>query len=272
MPISNKESTKTKEAFNSQAGIFDALYDNDIIVRYKRSRVYAHVKKFMHEGSSILELNAGTGNDAIYFATQGHSVHATDVSENMQEVFNSKIANAGLQHKITHEICDFIALENLHNKGPYDYIFSNFAGLNCTDRLDKVLSEIKTLLVPGGKITMVIMPSFCLWEFLQIFKGNFKTALRRFSGKKGTQAHIEGVNFQCWYYHASYIKKRLKEDFEVLAHEALCVCVPPSYMQNFPVRFPRIYKFLQFAESVLKTYWPWKNIGDYYIITLQKRK
>ncbi|MFN3939122.1 MAG: hypothetical protein ACK4IY_00960, partial [Chitinophagales bacterium] len=80
------------------------------------------------------------------------------------------------------------------------------------------------------------------------------------------------VYFQCWYYNASYIKKILRSDFNVLSQEALCVCVPPSYMQNFPVKYPRIYRFLLRSESVLKTMWPWKNMGDYYILTLQSRE
>ena len=53
-------------------------------------------------------------------------------------------------------------------KGPYDMIFSNFAGLNCTGELDKVLASFSSLLKPKGIVTLVLLPGFCLWEFLLI--------------------------------------------------------------------------------------------------------
>ena len=34
---------------------------------------------------SILELNAGTGTDAVWFAERGYRVHATDIAEGMQD-------------------------------------------------------------------------------------------------------------------------------------------------------------------------------------------
>ena len=64
-----------------------------------------------------------------------------------------------------------------------------FAGLNCTDELGKVLDSFNDLLKPGGRVTLVILPKFCLWEFLLIFKGKFRTAFRRVfssNGKSGT--------------------------------------------------------------------------------------
>ena len=58
------------------------------------------------------------------------------------------------------------SLQTLKNKGPYDCIFSNFAGLNCTDKLDQVLAGFDELLKPGGMVVLVILPRFCLWESL----------------------------------------------------------------------------------------------------------
>ncbi|MFN3940669.1 MAG: class I SAM-dependent methyltransferase, partial [Chitinophagales bacterium] len=99
MHKSNQNQKKTTQAFNTQAGKFDAIYDSDIIVEYKRHRVRSHLEKFISHGSKILELNAGTGNDAIYFAQQGHWVHATDIAENMQQILIQKVARAQLQNR-----------------------------------------------------------------------------------------------------------------------------------------------------------------------------
>src|SRR5688572_3095681 len=168
-------------AFNKQAVLFDDLYSRDTIIQYKRKRVRDHVLNWLHPNSHILELNAGTGDDAIYFAKKGHSIHATDFSILMQNLVAEKAKQQNLQKNISCELRSFTDLDNLTDKGPYDMIFSNFAGLNCTNRLENVLQSLDRLLKPGGIVTMVILPKFCLWEFLLLFKGKFKTAFRRFS-------------------------------------------------------------------------------------------
>lgn len=259
------------EAFSKQAPLFDELYAGDIIIQYKRKRVRDHVLKYLPGGSHILELNAGTGDDAIFFAQQGHRVHATDISVIMQAMLKEKVRLHDLQDRITNESCSFTSLDHLLDRGPYDLIFSNFAGLNCTDELPKVLHSFERLLKPGGLVTLVILPKFCLWETIMLFKGKFKTAFRRFSGSKGAKARVEGEFFRCWYYNPSFIKKELSETFEVLSVEGLCTVVPPSYIEKFGEKYPRAFEYLKKKEDKWKSRWPWKVIGDYYIITLKRK-
>jgi hypothetical protein len=59
------------KAFSKQSVLFDGIYSGDTIIQYKRDRVRAHVKRFLQPASHILELNAGTGEDAIFFAGEG---------------------------------------------------------------------------------------------------------------------------------------------------------------------------------------------------------
>jgi len=258
-------------AFSKQAPVFDAIYCRDTIIQYKRKRVREHVMRFLQPRSHILELNAGTGDDAVYFAQQGHMIHATDISAVMQDILVKKVRHAQVANKITQEICSFTELENLRQPGPYDFIFSNFAGLNCTPDLEKVLCSFTFLVKPGGLVTLVVLPRFCLWEFMLLFKGKIKTAFRRFSGRKGTKAHIEGEYFRCWYYDPSFIQKHLKNSFDTVSVEGLCTLVAPSYMENFTEKHPKLYRYLKKREDKWKASWPWKNVGDYYIITLRKK-
>ncbi len=258
-------------AFDRQSVLFDKLYGQDTIVQYKRARVREHVTKFLKPNSSLLELNAGTGEDAIYFALQGHHVHATDISEGMQQTLVKKVKYLGLNDHVSTELCSFNSLDSLKDKGPYDLIFSNFAGLNCTDDLERVLLSLPKLSKPGGVVTLVLLPPFCLWETLMMFRGKFKTAFRRFSADHGSQSHIEGVYFTCWYYNPSYITRSLRKYFDVQRIEGLCTIVPPSYVNGFAQKHPVIYKFLKQKEDKWKAMWPWKYIGDYYIISLIKK-
>lgn len=269
-PETNEEAAA--RAFTAQSVIFDEQYHSNTIIRYKRQRVRAHVEQHFAGAGHILELNAGTGEDAIYFAEQGHRVHATDVSVGMLETLEKKVNLQGLSASITNELCSFTALDQLKNYGPYDLIFSNFAGLNCTGQLNKVLSSFSSLLKPGGMVTLVLLPGFCLWESLLVFKGKFKTAFRRFFAQRGRSAHVEGEYFTCWYYDPSYITDALKDSFDLIAIEGLCTIVPPSYIENFAEKHPVLYKTLTRQEDRLKSKWPWKYMGDYYIITLKKKQ
>jgi len=269
--VSHINETNAAEAFSGQSVIFDDLYNHDTIIQYKRERVRNHVLRYLPENSHILELNSGTGEDAIFFASKGHHVHATDISQGMRERLVQKVRGKETDDLITNELCSYTALDQLKNKGPYDLIFSNFAGLNCTDELDKVLKSLPGLLKANEVVTLVILPKFCLWETLLLFKGKFKTAFRRFFSANGRTAHVEGHYFKCWYYNPSYITKRLADQFNVLSIEGLCTIVPPSYMEGFAEKHPSTFTLLKKWEDRLKSSWPWKNIGDYYIISLRKK-
>lgn len=269
--IQHSNELLAEKAFGRQAAIFDTIYSDNTIVNYKRQRVRNHVLHFLKPGSNILELNSGTGEDALFFARHGHRIHATDISIEMQNQLKNKVQAAGLENMVSNELCSYAQLNQLKDKGPYDLIFSNFAGLNCTGELDKVLLSLSSLLKSDGMITMSILPKFCLWETLLLFKGKFKTAFRRFFSKNGRKAHLEGVYFDCYYYNPSYVIKALKNDFNVVSIEGLCTIVPPSYIEHFAEKYPSTYRKLRQLEDRLKASWPWRNIGDYYIISLRKK-
>ena len=259
-------------AFNAQAPGFDQQYNSDLIIRYKRQRVYAHLLHYLQPNSRILELNAGTGEDAIFLAGLGHTVHATDISHVMQEKLQEKVTQHNLGNAITRELCSYTMLTSLKNKGPYDCIFSNFAGLNCTNNLEEVFAPFQQLLKPGGIVVLVMLPRFCLWELLMVFKGKFRTATRRFFAKRGRKAFINGLPFTCWYHSPRFVSALMKEDFDLIDREGLCTIVPPSYIEKFGEKYPRLFKFLCKKEDRLKKSWPWKNMGDYYIITFRKKR
>jgi ubiquinone/menaquinone biosynthesis C-methylase UbiE len=268
------------KAFSKQSLVFDEYDDRNAIIQYKRQRVREHVLRYMPvsggagDGSgrgSILELNSGTGRDAIFFADQGYRVHATDIAEGMQLQLKEKVQWLGLTDKVSAELCSFNSLDQLQKKGPYDLIFSNFAGLNCTNKLDQVLQSFSPLVKPGGQVTLVILPGFSLWETLLVFRGKFRTAFRRFFSGRGTKSHVEGVYFKCWYYSPSYVIRHLSADFDLLGLEGLCTIVPPSYIENFAEKRPALYRRLCRMEDKWKGRWPWRSIGDYYIISFRKR-
>jgi ubiquinone/menaquinone biosynthesis C-methylase UbiE len=260
---------KAEKAFDNQSVVFDSLYKGNDIIEYKRQRVRQHIVNYLQNESNILELNCGTGEDALFFASLGHRVHATDISEGMLSILSQKMERNNEKLSISFEKCSYNNLVELTNKGPYDFIFSNFGGLNCTGQLQEVLKMVDSLLKPGGTVCLVIISKFCFWETLLLLRGKFKTAFRRFFASKGRKAHIEGVYFNCWYYSPSFIQKNLK-GYKLIDLEGLCTIVPPSYIDGFNLKYPRLFNYLKKKEDTYKRSWPWRVTGDYFIISLQK--
>ena len=262
--------TYAAAAFSKQSIVFDQLYGDDEIIRYKRERVRAHMLRLLSSSGKLLELNCGTGEDALFFAQNGFSVHATDISEAMLEVVNAKLSLLG-DLRVGTEQCSFTQLDQLREQGPFDAVYSNFGGLNCTGELASVLGSLKPLVRPGGTVTLVIISPFCLWETLLFFKGKFTTAFRRFFSGSGRRAHVEGVYFNCWYYTPRFVRKQMGDAFEEISTEGLCSLVPPSYIDGFAKKYPGLFRFLRKKEDRLKCAWPWKAMGDYFIISFKRK-
>src|ERR1044071_2231940 len=173
-----QDSDAVNRAFSAQSTHYDEDDKANRVITDLRLQVYRHVSRFMKPKSRILELNAGTGIDACYFVSQGHSVLATDFSDGMVSEFKRKKIDG---RQLSYENLDQLKGER------FDYIFSNFGGLNCIDDLARVTRHLPGLLKSGGFVTWVIMPKVCPWEIMSLHR----TAFRRLK-KDGVVAHIEG--------------------------------------------------------------------------------
>jgi len=263
MPDTVIQQENVSAAFSKQSMVFDDLDKANPIINWMRNKVRQHVLLFWKPGETILELNAGTGLDALYFSEKGFYLHATDNADGMVAEIRKKAND-----KITAERCSFLELDKLR-KQEFDHIFSNFGGLNCTDKLDEVIKSFSALLKPGGTATLVIMPPVCPWEMAVALKGNFKLAFRRLK-KGGASSNLEGVSFTSFYYSPKTVIKMFGEEYTTLAIEGLASIVPPPYKENFPTKYPRVFKALTSLENSLANAWPFYAWADHFIITMQK--
>jgi len=258
----------TAQAFGKQSAVFDEIDEQNKLLVWMRNRVHQEVMDHISRGAHLLELNCGSGIDALFFAQQGIQLTATDNALGMLDQLNEKIAASSVQN-IRTVLCSFNHLSDLGTAEKYDYIFSNFGGLNCTDRLDLVLDQMDLLLKPGGRFTLVIMPRICPWELLLVFKGYFKTALRRLK-KGGVSARVEGVYFNCYYYTPDYLIQHLNKRYNVLSLKSLGLAIPPPYIQHFVEKYPRLFRFLERWENKWCSRKPFNQWGDHFMITMQK--
>lgn len=252
-------------AFTKQSVVFDKIEEENIILKIMRKKIRDHVLSFLNPEDKILELNAGTGLDAIFFAQKGFKIHAIDISEGMISELEKKVSLNNLQNKISYEKLSFTNLEQIKNK-KFDYIFSNFGGLNCIDDLRKVTKYFSSILNKNGKVTFVIMPKICPWEIALLLKGNFKAALRRFRSKK-LNAEIEGIKFTSYYHSPKKVMDSLGKDFNIIKLAGLNFLIPPPYMKNFPKYFPRLFNFLNHLEVKVSHLFPFNRAADHFVLT-----
>ncbi|RYE20939.1 MAG: class I SAM-dependent methyltransferase [Sphingobacteriales bacterium] len=257
------------EAFSRQSPIFDDVYENNGITLWMRNRVRHEVLQTIKPGSRMLELNCGTGIDSVFFAKQGFDVLATDNAPGMLQKLDNKIQTLNLQDKLSARRISFNNLEELAGDR-FDYVFSNFGGLNCTDNLEKVLNDVDALLNKGGYFSFAIMPTICPWELLMMFKGYFKTAFRRFKSG-GTPAHLEGVHFDCYYHNPGKVMRTLGNRYELVSLKGLAIAVPPPFIEYFIEHHPKLFKTLEKIDNALWDKYPFNHTCDHYLITMQKK-
>ncbi len=260
--------TLVSKAFSAQSGIFDRINVENKLTDHLRDIYRAEVDAQIKPGSTVLELNCGTGIDSLYFAAQGHYLLATDNAEGMLEQLRVKVLEQRVEDHIEVQRCSFSELDRLGDR-KFDYIISNFGGLNCTDDLNQVLQQFRDRLNDGGKATLVIMPKVTPWELIMALKGDFKTAFRRF--RKHTPARVEGVYFSCYYYNPGYVIRALHKDFRTLTVKGIYITVPPEFYQGFVERYPKLYRLLSAVDKRISNWFPFNRCCDHYMITLEKK-
>jgi ubiquinone/menaquinone biosynthesis C-methylase UbiE len=255
------------EAFSRTAEKYDSFAEDHPHLTRMRNKVYAHVTRHIPHGARILELNAGTGTDAVQLAQRGYTVHATDIAPGMLNRLREKVDRLGLHDRVTMEERSFLSLADVRG-APFDAVFSDLGGLNCIPDLTPVIQQLPKLLKPGGVVTWVLMPHVCLWEMAEVFRGNFSLAVRRFSRGK-VRADLEGLKFDVYYFSPRRALGWFGNDFELLALEGLSVITPTAESKNLAKAYPDLYRALSWLDDKLSPHWPWNGWGDFYMLTMK---
>lgn len=260
-----QNSIQVSNAFTRQSVHFDELYQSNPMVEYMRKRVYNHVLKY-HKPGKMLELNAGTGTDAIFFNSKGFEVYATDNAPGMIDTLKNKLSQ---DTKIYPFLCNYENIEQMQEYAPFDSIYSNFGGLNCTPNLIEVLKKCLNLLHKNGKMTIVIMPKHYPWEWLELLTLKPKIAFRRYKKQNNTQ--LENIHFTTHYYQPRSIIQPLQDQIKVLSWEGLCSICPPSYKQKLIKYMPFLWKTLALIENKISSWRGIRSYADYVILTFEKK-
>jgi len=255
---------EVNKAFTKQSIIYDRYEENNKILTWMRKQVRNGALSFLKNNDTILELNSGTGTDAVFFAKKGFKVLATDLSDGMVGQINRKVKLENLSAQIEVMQHSYTDLNQIHNR-KFDFIFSNFGGLNCVADLNLVTKHFPSVLKNNGIVCLVIMPPVCPWEIIQLLRGKIKFAFRRFN-KSGLPANIEGVSFYTYYFSHREIMCALGQNFKLLKLMSLGVFTPIPQMEVFQNKFPRLLRLLNSLDEKTSGYFPFNRIGDHIIV------
>ncbi len=253
--------------FSRKAESYDARLRDHPVDGWARGVVRAIVLRNLRPGEAILEINAGTGADAAFFAERGFRVHATDVAEGMVERIREKVAAAGSPEGFTAEVRSFTDLGGVPG-APYDAVLSNFGGLNCTDRLAEVARGIEGVLRPGGVAVLVVMPPICPWEHVQALRGHLRTATRRWH-RGGVLANVGGSRVRTWYPSPGSVARSFGPSFRRDGLRSICLFAPALLLEGLPRRHPRLTRAGMWLDERLGSVWPFNSMGDFYVLMLR---
>ena len=265
--------TQNPLAFDLAASTYDEEFTHTSIGKMQRKRVYFFTQQALANRSlRILEINCGSGEDAVWLAKQSHNIIATDASPKMIQEVKKKVSENKLEEKISTRICGFDDLKNSFQSQKFDLIFSDFGGLNCVspEELLKLSEDFASMLNSRGKFIAVIMGRKCLWERIYfMMKGKARDASRRRSTEL-VEARVGDSMVPTWYYSPKEFRELLAVEFNVIKVKPIGLFIPPSYLNPF---FEKKKWLLQFLKQLEKwfSFSFLSNYADHYYMELIKK-
>lgn len=259
--------------FDHIESTYDSLFARSALGQLQRNSVWKYIESVLPElkGFEMLELNCGTGEDAVLFGEGGFNIVATDISEEMLKITQKKAEQFSMQNKISSHYLDLETFnETLFDK-KFDLIFSNFGGINCInpESLQTLLKKLPSLLNPGGRFIGVVMPKFCVWETIFFtLRFQFRKAFRRLSSKQAFN-DLHGANVKTWYYHPSQLQQWSKNHFKLVSLRPVGLALPSAYLERFfSVKKRWLLRLNKIEKRVTRSSFL-SGMADNYLIDLQ---
>ena len=268
--VSNSSLPPAVQAFGALASTYDEAFAPWLSVAAQRRAVRRVLLATFPEGSHLLELGGGTGQDALFLAAQGRKVFLTDGSPEMVSLVESKVRSAGLSHVISGERLSLEELESFATRRQtrgdslFDGCFSNFSSLNCVENLTAVGRGLSALLPEGARALLVVFGPCCPGEIATLLlKRRFASAFRRLS-RHPAPACVAGHTFTVSYPAPAVYARAFAPWLRLERIRGIGVLVPPSSAEPFISRFPRLLSVLEKGDRILSA--PLALLGDHVLL------
>jgi ubiquinone/menaquinone biosynthesis C-methylase UbiE len=261
--------TQAALVFGQMAREYDDVFTNSMIGRAQRDAVWNVLTQVFRSGDYILELNCGTGEDALFLARNGISVTACDASEQMIQIACNRLSAEAPDAPIQFNLLPTERLSELRATTMFDGAFSNFSGLNCVADLTQTSEDLATLLSPGAPLLVCLSTRFCLWEmFWFALHGNFRKAFRRCSGR--AIAKVGEFNVDVYYPTIRKLQTLFSPSFVLRSCAGVGVTVPPSYVEGWIRSHPKLLSMLRTVDKAVCSYPGFRVLGDHVLLHFER--
>lgn len=260
-------------AFDAVAGVYDETFTNSLVGQAQRNTTWREIGRVFHPGQRILEINCGTGVDAVHLASRGVEVLACDASPRMIQIARARLTKTPPLGRAEFRVLATEDIAALENDGPFDGVLSNFAGLNCIRELSPVAHDLAGLLKPGAVAALCIFGRFSAWEVAwYLLHRKPRKAFRRLRTGPTEARLAAGVTAEVHYYSIRELVHLLAPEFRLIRRKGVGVAVPPSYLEPLARRFPGAIKVLERIDRSLGG-WPiWRNLADHVLLTFERTR
>ncbi len=253
-------------SFEALADSYDDTFTHTMLGGMYRQVVWDRLAQLLRGGESVLEVNCGTGVDAVWLARRGHRVLATDVAPAMVSRARAAADGAGVSDLVSTEVLALEDLGRLADRGQrFDAILSDFGGLNCVTDLRPVLKGMAGVLEPGGVALLVIMGRLVPWEW-SWFLGH----------RQPRQAARRLVRQPQWreqplrYHRIGEVKAAAAPGLRAVRVDALGALVPPPYSEPWARNHPALVTRLNRMERRWSTNPVLLRTADHYLMELRR--
>jgi ubiquinone/menaquinone biosynthesis C-methylase UbiE len=258
-------------AFDGVAAYYDDIFTKSQIGRAQRDAVWDLLAKTFHPGDSVLELNCGTGEDAIFLGRRGVSVLALDASAQMVTVSERRLLSEAPSIPVEFRQLSTERIEDLGCNRRFDGVFSNFSGLNCVADLGATAADLSGLVRPGASLLLCLSSRYCVAEILYFLcRGNPEKAFRRCRGYSA--ATIGGIEIGVHYLSVRQLRSAFLPHFRLVSYRGVGVAVPPSYCDSWARNHPRAFWLLRRIESAVASLPILRASGDHILLHLERER
>ena len=260
---------QTVLAFDRLAAKYDDMFTHSLVGRAQREAVWEVLLDTIEPGSHILELNCGTGEDALFLAQHDMSVVACDASRRMIDRARQRMRREDAEAPIEFRHLATERLSALDRRELFDAAFSNFSGLNCVADLNQTARQLAQLLTTSAPVLICLSTRYCLSEMVWfVLHGQFRKAFRRCSGVATVK--VQGLTVRVWYPTLGAVRRSFSSSFRMRSCTGIGVAVPPSYLEPLARKHPRLLRLARRIDSYICRL-PWiRTLGDHMLIHFER--
>ena len=258
--------------FDNVADDYDRHILGNRMNRWLRDRSLAWLRQRFRGRPRVLEIGCGSGMETLPLLLEGHRLTCIDISERMLAVVRAKAERQGVGDRLTTRrmrASDLPKLRDELGDAAFDAAYSTYGALNCEPDLSRLPGALHGLLVPGGPFVAGVYNRWCLFEL-----AGYGLTLQggRAFGRRRNPIPVGASRFcvDVYAHSPSDFRRLFAEGFRVERVEGVPVLLPPSDLTGYAERFARHFGVLGAADAWLGARWPLSELGDHFLMTLER--